>query len=102
MVSNGTGLASNYRVTLTKGTLTVLGPGLTVVGTELWIVGGPTLADTVHVNPLRTSGTGSTGVQVAATLNGVTTSTNYSQSFTMIRLFLYDGNDKIARFPSLW
>jgi hypothetical protein len=101
VVSNGTGLASNYNVQLTNGTLTVLGPGATVVGTTLWLVGGTTSNDTIVVNPAGASNTGSTGVQVKATLNGVKTSTTYTQAFTAINIFLYGGNDNIGLYPSL-
>jgi Ca2+-binding RTX toxin-like protein len=96
MVSNGSGLAANYCVNFTDGTLTVLGPGVAVVGTtQLWIVGGTTTNDHVQVSPVGSSTTGSTGVQVQATLNGVSTSTPYSQSFSALYIFLYGGNDNV-------
>ena len=100
-VSNGAGLAFNYVVTLTNGSLTVLGSGVSIVGTELWIVGGPTRNDNVQVNPVGTSATGSTGVQVQATLNGVYSSTTFTQSFTAINLVLYAGSDNIQLAPTL-
>jgi hypothetical protein len=101
VISNGTGLASNYSVTPTNGTLTVLGPGITAVGTELWIVGGANSNDNVLVNPVGASNTGNTGVKVDAVLNHHHTSTTYSQSFTAIYIFLYDGNDNIVLAPTL-
>ena len=101
MVSNGTGLASNYSVTLTDGTLTVLGPGDTVVGSTLWIVGGTTTNDNVDVDPVGASWTGSTGVKVDATLNRVHTSKTYNQSFTALYIFLYSGNDNVWVAPTL-
>jgi uncharacterized repeat protein (TIGR01451 family) len=101
IVSNGTGLAANYCATLTDGTLTVLGPGVTVVGTQLWIVGGTTTNDSVKLTPVGSSTTGSTGVQVQTTLNGVSTSTPYSQSFSSVVIFLYGGNENVQLAPSL-
>jgi hypothetical protein len=101
VVSNGTGLASNYSITLTNGTLTVLGPGASVVGSTLWIVGGTTSNDNVQVSPTGSSTTGSTGVQVQATLNRVSTSTKYSQSFSMLDIFLYGGTDNVQLAPTL-
>ncbi len=101
VVSNGTGLASNYAVTLTNGTLTVLGSGVSVAGSELWIVGGPNSNDNIQINPVGASSTGSTGVQVQATLNGVYTSTTFNQSFTTINIILYAGNDNIQLAPTL-
>src|SRR5262249_27931366 len=95
VVSNGTGPASNYNVQLTNGTLTVLGPGATVVGSTLWLVGGTISNDTIVVNAVGASNTGSTGIQIQATLNGVQTSTTYSQAFTAINIFLYGGNGNI-------
>jgi RTX calcium-binding nonapeptide repeat (4 copies) len=100
-VSNGLGLASNYTVTLTNGSLTVLASGVTVVGTELWIIGGTTSNDNVQVNPAGASATGSTGVQVKATLNGVYASTIYSQAFTTINIVMYAGNDNIQLATTL-
>src|SRR5262249_24742162 len=95
VVSNGTGPASNYIVTLTTRTLTPLGSGVTVVGNELWIVGGTKTNDHVDVDPAGRSRTGSTGLKVETTLNHVHTSTTYHQDFTALYIFLYGGNDKI-------
>ncbi len=101
VISNGTGRASNYNVTLTNGTLTVLGSGINVIGSTLWIVGGSTSNDNVQVNPVGASNTGSTGVQVNATLNHVHTLTTFNQSFTSLAIFLYGGNDSIQLAPTL-
>jgi Ca2+-binding RTX toxin-like protein len=101
VISSGVGIASNYAVTLTNGSLTVLGSGVSVVGTELWIIGGPTSNDNVQVNPVGASATGSTGVHVQATLNGVNSSTTYTQSFTAINIVLYAGNDNVQLAPTL-
>ena len=101
VVSNGTGLTSNYILTLANGSLTVQAAGVTVIGTELWIVGGLTSNDNVQVNPVGASATGSTGVRVQATINGVYTSTTFSQSFTAINIIMYAGNDNIQLAPTL-
>ena len=74
--------------------ITVLGPGsITVIGTQLYIVGGNNSNDQVQVTPVGTSNTGSTGVQVQATLNKVQFHTTYSQSFSSINVLLGGGND---------
>ncbi|MHB1423853.1 MAG: beta strand repeat-containing protein [Gemmataceae bacterium] len=93
--SNGTGLASNYNVTLNPGTLTVLGSGASVVGSTLWIVGGTSTNDHVQIDPVGASNTGSTGVKVDANLNHVHTTTTYNQPFTALHILLYGGNDNI-------
>ncbi len=64
--------------------------------TDLFIgSNGTTSNDQIQVNPVGTSNTGSTGVQVQTTLNGVNTKTTYSQSFATIYVFLQGGNDKV-------
>jgi hypothetical protein len=75
--------------------ITVLGAGsITAIGTQLYIVGGNS-NDQVQVHAAGTSNTGSTGVQVKATLNKVSTTTTYSQSFTTINVLLQGGNDNV-------
>ena len=76
-----TGVAFTPTQTVTSAAH-VLGPGVTVIGTQLYFVGGNTSNDQVQVNPAGNSSTGSTGVNVQASLNGVNTQTTYSQSFT--------------------
>jgi hypothetical protein len=80
---------------------TVLGSGVTVVGSALWIVGGTSTNDHVQVNPVGTRNTGSTGVKIDANLNGVHTRTTYTQSFTAIYIYMYGGNDNVQLAPSL-
>ena len=64
--------------------------------TDLFIgSNGTTSNDQIQVNPVGTSNTGSTGVQVQTTLNGVNTQTTYSQSFATIYAFLQGGNDNV-------
>lgn len=78
----------------------VLGPG-GAGGTQLFMVGGATSNDQVQVNPAGASNTGSTGVKVQASLNGVNTQTTYNQSFTTIYVFLQGGNENIQLANSL-
>jgi RTX calcium-binding nonapeptide repeat (4 copies) len=74
----------------------VLGPGVSVVaGADLDIIGGLTSNDQVQIKPVGSSNTGSTGVQVTATLNGVSTTTTFSQAFSAIDVFGFAGNDTI-------
>ena len=79
----------------------VLGPGVTLVGTELYIVGGSTSNDTVQIIPAGASNTGSTGVNVQATLNKVPSTTTFSQALTAIHVIGYAGNDTVQEAPSL-
>ena len=50
---------------------------------------------------MGTSLTGSTGIRVDATLNGVHSVTTYTQSFTAIDIILYGGNDNVFVAPTL-
>src|SRR5437867_4144042 len=71
-----------------------LGTGVAVFGTSFYVVGANT-ADYVQINPVGASNTGSTGLQVNSTLNGVWSSRTFSQAFTAINMFGYSGNDNI-------
>jgi hypothetical protein len=51
----------------------VLPPGVTQLGTQVFIVGGGATNDRIQVNPVGSSTTGSTRVPVKGTLNGVAT-----------------------------
>lgn len=74
----------------------VLGPGVSVVaGTDLFIIGGLTSNDQVQVSPIGSSNTGSTGVQVTATMNGTSATTNWAQGFTAIYVTGFAGNDVV-------
>jgi Ca2+-binding RTX toxin-like protein len=74
----------------------VVGPCVsTVAGTDLFIIGGLTSNDQVQVNPAGSSNTGSTGVQVTATLNGVSSTTAFSQVFSAIYVLGFAGDDTI-------
>ncbi len=74
---------------------------LTIVGTTLFVNGGATTSDNVLILPAGASNTGSTGVQVIATLQGVQTTTTYTQAFTSIVIFEGSGNDNIQVAGSL-
>ncbi|HET6880763.1 MAG TPA: MBG domain-containing protein, partial [Pirellulales bacterium] len=94
-LSNDTGQVSNYKVTLSPGVLTVAGPGATVFGNALYLVGGNT-NDKVNITPVGTSNTGSTGITVAASLDGVSINNRiYNQSFQAIYVVGLGGNDHI-------
>jgi hypothetical protein len=80
----------------------VLGPGVTVVaGTDLYIIGGLTSNDQVQVKPIGSSNTGSTGVQVTATLNGASTTTTFGQAFGTVYVFGFAGNTAINQATTL-
>ena len=70
------------------------GPGLVVIGSQLYI-GGANTNDQVQIDPIGSSKTGSTGIRVQAKLNGVNFNVNYNQAFTAINIFLQDGNDSV-------
>jgi hypothetical protein len=105
-ISSATGTATitfsqagnaNYASATRTVTVQVIGPGVSVVGTELWYVGTSTTGgkanNQVQISPAGTSKTGRTGI----VLNGTT----WNQSFTAIRVFGYNGNDDIRIDSSL-
>jgi len=85
-----------------NGLTLVLGPGVSVVsGIDLTIIGGLTSNDQVQIKPIGNSNTGSTGVQVTATLNGASTTTTFGQAFSAIDVFGFGGNDSISLTATL-
>jgi hypothetical protein len=92
---------ADYTTATATVQVAVLGPGVTVIGTHLYFAGGNTSNDQVQVNAAGSSNTGSTGVKLNASLNGVNIQTTYSQSFTTIDVFLQGGNDNIQLASSL-
>jgi hypothetical protein len=88
-------------VTAPNVTQIVLTPGVTLVGTQVYIVGGNTTNDQIQVNPVGTSMTGSTGVQVKGSLNGVATTMTFPQAVTFVEVFGFSGNDTIQLAASL-
>ncbi len=95
-----TGVAFTPTQTVTSSA-NVLGPGVYAIGNQLYIVGGVASNDHVQVNPVGASDTGSTGVKVQTSLNGVNAQTNYSQSFSTIYVFLQGGSEKVQLANSL-
>ena len=81
--------------------IVVLGPGVTVIGSQLYCVDGSSTNDQVQVNPVGYSSTGGTGVEVQASLNGVNSLTTYNQPFTGINVFLQGGNENVVLASSL-
>ena len=82
-------------------TQVVLAPGVSVSGTTLYVVGGSTSSDTASVRPAGAKTDGSTGLAVSATLNGVSVSKSFTQTFTAIVLAGYAGNDTISLASTL-
>ncbi|HEX5447460.1 MAG TPA: hypothetical protein VFW87_26835, partial [Pirellulales bacterium] len=79
----------------TPGTLTVAGPGATVIGDALYLIGGNT-NDRVDVSAVGSSKTGSSGIQLDAALNGDRTRNQiYTQPFAIIYVVGFGGNDHI-------
>jgi hypothetical protein len=79
----------------------VLGPGVSVYGTTLYLVGGSTSSDTASVKPAGAKNDGSTGLTVSATLNKVSTSKTFTQTFTAIVLAGYGGNETFTLASTL-
>jgi Ca2+-binding RTX toxin-like protein len=80
----------------------VLGPGVTVVaGTDLYLIGGLTSNDKFEIEAAGSSNTGSTGAQVKARLDGVSTQTTFSQAFSAIYVYGFAGNDIVTLADTL-
>ncbi len=77
------------------------GPGIVIIGTELFIGGGSTSNDQVHITPIGSSNTGSTGIRVQTLLNHIGTNFPMSQSFTAINITLQNGNENVQLADSL-
>ncbi len=75
---------------------------IAIEGTALYIGSNGALSgDQIAINPIGTSVTGSTGVQLQTKLNGVNTTTNYNQVFSSIHIYVQNGNDQITLNPTL-
>ncbi len=72
----------------------VVGAGVGVVGTSLYLIGGNT-NDQVNIAAAGVSKTGSTGVQVTGKLNGANVNIAYAQAFTTIFVNSFGGNDHV-------
>ena len=79
---------------------TELVPGVYTVGSALYIVGADT-SDSVDIEPAGLKSDGTTGLQVKATLDDVTTSQTLSQRITSIAIIEGNGNNRLAIAPSL-
>src|SRR5262249_41850858 len=75
--------------------------GVSVINGTLYIVGGSTSSDLASVTPAGAKTDGSTGLAVTATLNKVSISKTFTQSFTAIVLAGYAGNETFTLAPSL-
>ena len=96
--------ASNFvgsDTTLSPLTQIVLGPGVSVYGTTLYLVGGSTSSDTASVKPAGGKTDGSTGLAISATLNKVSVSKTFTQTFTAIVFAGYAGNETFTLASSL-
>jgi hypothetical protein len=62
---------------------------------------GAISSDQVQVSAVGSSSTGSTGVKVQTSFNGVNTQTTYSQSFNAIYVYLQNGNDNVQLASTL-
>ena len=82
-------------------TQTLPATGVSVIGTVLYIVGGSTSSDTASVKPAGARNDGSTGLAVSATLNGVSVSKTFTQTFTTIIIAGYAGNETFTLASTL-
>jgi len=83
-----------------NGAEVAVGAGVTVVGSNLYLVGGSG-ADAMQVVPAGASATGSTGVTLSGVLNGVAVAKTYLQSFTNVLYYGFGGNDTLQMANSL-
>ena len=92
-------ITTNTGVTNLQSNVFFVSQGVSTSGSTgtLYVNGGVSSKsnDQVQITPIGTSNTGSTGVQVNATLNGVHTTTTFSQAFTSIVYLDGNGNDNI-------
>ena len=79
----------------------VLGPGVTLIGSDVYLVGGLVSNDQIQIDPIGTSNTGSTGVKVNAFQGGIRTVATYAQQINALHIFEYDGNDSVQFAPTL-
>src|SRR5208337_1753286 len=97
------GDANNNGVSTTTGSTpeVAVGPGTTVVGNALYLVGGNT-NDQLNITPIGASQTGSTGINVNGKLNNVNINNQtYTQAFTTIYVVGFGGNDNFQFAGSL-
>jgi len=75
-------------------------PGVYALGDELLIVGGDS-GDSVNVTPIGGEPDGSTGVAVTATLDGVSFSPSFTESFARIKVQARGGDDSTVLAETL-
>ena len=81
-------------------TETVLSPGAYAVGSTLYVVGANT-ADAAAILPWGSKTDGSTGLSIVASLNRNLIVKAFTQTFTAIDVFGYNGNDSFGLWPTL-
>jgi thiol-disulfide isomerase/thioredoxin len=79
----------------------VNGAGATIVGNTLYLVGGSTTSDQLSIQPIGSSTTGGTGIQVNGRLNGSKLNGRYTQDFATIYIIGSAGNDNLQAASSL-
>ena len=89
----GATLSQNY-------SLTAQTPGITVNGSVLEVVGGPT-SNYIHISAVGASTNGNSGVLATATINGQYFADEFFQPFSSIQIQGFDGNDYILEDPGL-
>ena len=92
---------TDYNVATATATIQVIASGISVVGTTLYVVDTNPSSDQIQVNPVGSSNTGSTGLQVNGSLNNVYNNKSFSQLFTNIVIIEGDGNENIQLANSL-
>ncbi len=85
----------------TGGAVNEFAPGVTAAGGNLYLVGDTAGNDQLQISPVGTSKTGSTGVQVNGTLNGVEISSMYAFASPSIFFNGSSGNDSILLASTL-
>ncbi|HEV8062405.1 MAG TPA: Ig-like domain repeat protein [Gemmataceae bacterium] len=91
----GAFVSSSNTLTQTVQTVAVEPDSVNLGLFDLFVGGMGTSNDNVQVTSSGNSSTGSTGVKLNATVNGVYTQTTYSQFFSTIFIFEGSGNDNI-------
>jgi len=88
-------------IQFTGGTLNEFAPGATAAGGNLYLVGDTAGNDQIQISPFGTSNTGSTGVQINGTLNGVKISSTYALESPSIFFNGSSGNDSVQLASTL-
>ncbi|HWB11051.1 MAG TPA: Ig-like domain repeat protein [Pirellulales bacterium] len=78
-----------------------VGPGVTVIGNSLYLVGGNSTNDSLDIDPSGKSNTGSTGLRAEGRLAGKNVNATFSQTFATIYFVGFGGNEEINVAPSM-